>query len=187
MGGKEQAYIAEVFKSNYIAPVGPFVDRFEASVRDYTGAEYALALSSATAGLHLALRVLGIGEGESVLASTFTFVGSVNPILYQRANPLFIDSDESWNLSPELLKEAIVKAPKKPRALIVTHLYGQMAKMDEIAAICKEENIYLIEDAAESLGAGFDGEQSGTFGDMGVYSFNGNKILTTSGGGLLVS
>ena len=187
MSGKEQQYIAEVFESNYIAPLGSFVDRFEASIREYTGAKYALALSSATAGLHLALRVLGIGEGDIVLASTFTFVGSVNPILYQRANPLFVDSDESWNLSPELLKKAIVAAPQKPRALILTHLYGQMAKIDEIVEICKEEGIYLIEDAAESLGAGFGGKQSGTFGDLGVYSFNGNKILTTSGGGMLVS
>lgn len=187
MSGKEQAYIAEVFESNYIAPVGSFVDCFEDSVRDYTGAQYALALSSATAGLHLALRVLGIREGDTVLASSFTFVGSVNAVLYERAQPIFVDSDESWNLSPELLKEAIVKAPQKPKALIVTHLYGQMAKIDEIVRICKESGIYLIEDAAESLGASFGGQQSGTFGDIGVYSFNGNKILTTSGGGVLVS
>ena len=155
MGGKEQAYIAEVFESNYIAPVGPFVDRFEDFVRDYTGAQHALALSSATAGLHLALCVLGIGAGDYVLASSFTFVGSVNAILYEGAQPIFVDSDESWNLSPELLKEAIAKAPQKPKALIVTHLYGQMAKIDEIMAICKESGIYLIEDAAESLAASF--------------------------------
>ena len=187
MSGKEQEYISEVFESNYIAPLGEFVNRFEASVKEYTGASNALALSSATAGLHLALRVLGIGKDDVVLASTFTFIGSVSAILYQGATPVFIDSDASWNLSPKLLKKAIEELPKKPKALIVTHLYGQVAKLDEIVAICKEHNIYLIEDAAESLGASYKGQQSGTFGDFGVYSFNGNKILTTSGGGMLVS
>ncbi len=187
MSGKEQQYIAEVFESNYIAPLGTFVNRFEESIRAYTGTSNALALSSATAGLHLALRVLGVGEGDYVLASSFTFIGSVNAILYQNAKPIFVDSDESWNISPQLLKKAISKAPKKPKALIITHLYGQLCKLDEIIAICKEEGIYLIEDAAESLGSSYQGKQSGTFGDMGVYSFNGNKILTTSGGGMLVS
>ncbi len=187
MSGKEQQYIAEVFKSNYIAPLGAFVNRFEESIKEYTGASNALALSSATAGLHLALRVLGVGKDDIVLASTFTFIGSVSSILYQGATAVFIDSDESWNLSPTLLKKAIRELDKKPKALILTHLYGQMAKMDEIVAICKENNIYLIEDSAESLGATYRGEQSGTFGDLGVYSFNGNKILTTSGGGMLVS
>ncbi len=187
MSGKEQHYIAEVFESNYIAPLGAFVNRFEESIKEYTGAKNALALSSATAGLHLALRVLGIGKDDIVLASTFTFIGSVNAILYQGATPVFIDSDESWNLSPLLLKKAIQELPKKPKALILTHLYGQMAKIDEIVAICKENNIYLIEDSAESLGASYKNQQSGTFGDFGVYSFNGNKILTTSGGGMLVS
>jgi len=187
LSGKEQEYIDEVFKSNYIAPLGEFINRFEDSIKNYTGAKNALALSSATAGLHLALRVLGVGQGDIVLTSTFTFIGSVNCILYQGATPIFIDSDESWNLSPILLKEAIAKSPKKPKALIVTHLYGQVAKIDEILEICRNENIYLIEDSAESLGASFAGKQSGTIGDLGVYSFNGNKILTTSGGGMLVS
>jgi len=187
MSGKEQKYIDEVFKSNYIAPFGSFITRFEDSIRDYTGASYALALSSATAGLHLALRVLDIGKDDLVLASSFTFIGSVNSIIYQGAEPVFVDCDESWNLSPKLLKKAIRELPKKPKALIVTHLYGQVAQMDEIVEICKNENIYLIEDAAESLGASFDKKQSGTIGDLGVYSFNGNKILTTSGGGMLVS
>ena len=187
MSGKEQQYITEVFESNYIAPLGAFVDRFEDDIKRYTGTAHALALSSATAGLHLALRVLGIGSGDYVLASTFTFIGSVSAILYQNAKPVFVDSDESWNISPELLKKAIAKAPQKPKALIVTNLYGQMCKMDEIVHICREEGIYLIEDAAESLGASYHGIQSGTFGDMGVYSFNGNKILSTSGGGMLVS
>ena len=187
MSGKEQQYIAEVFESNYIAPLGAFVNRFEESIKEYTGASNALALSSATAGLHLALRVLGIGKDDTVLASTFTFIGSVSAILYQGATPVFIDSDESWNLSPILLKKAIKELEVKPKALILTHLYGQLSKIDEIVAICKEEGIYLIEDAAESLGASYEGKQSGTFGDLGVYSFNGNKILTTSGGGMLIS
>ncbi len=187
MSGKEQAYIAEVFESNYIAPLGEFVNRFEESIESYSGTANALALSSATAGLHLALRVLGIGVGDYVLASSFTFIGSVSAILYQNAKPIFVDSDESWNISPELLKKAIQQAPQKPKALIITHLYGQLCKVDEIMHICKEEGIYLIEDAAESLGASYHGMQSGTFADMGVYSFNGNKILTTSGGGMLVS
>jgi UDP-N-acetylbacillosamine transaminase len=187
MSGKEQQYIAEVFESNYIAPLGTFVNRFEEMIVGYTGAKYALATNTATAALHLALRVLGIGTGDYVLASTFTFIGSVNAILYQNALPVFVDSDESWNLSPKLLKEAIIRSPQRPKALIVTHLYGQMAKIEEIVAICKEEGIFLIEDAAESLGATFQDKQSGTFGDMGVYSFNGNKILSTSGGGMLIS
>jgi UDP-N-acetylbacillosamine transaminase len=187
MSGKEQQYIAEVFESNYIAPLGAFVNRFEESIKTYTGTSNALALSSATAGLHLALRVLGVGAGDYVLASSFTFIGSVNAIVYQNAHPIFVDSDESWNISPELLKVAIQNAPKKPKALIITHLYGQVCKLDEIVALCKEEGIWLIEDAAESLGASYRDRQSGTFGDMAVYSFNGNKILTTSGGGMLVS
>jgi UDP-N-acetylbacillosamine transaminase len=187
MSGKEQQYIAEVFESNYIAPLGAFVNRFEESIKTYTGTSNALALSSATAGLHLALRVLGVGAGDYVLASSFTFIGSVNAIVYQNAHPIFVDSDESWNISPALLKLAIQKAPKKPKALIITHLYGQVCKLGEIVALCKEEGISLIEDAAESLGASYRDRQSGTFGDMGVYSFNGNKILTTSGGGMLVS
>ena len=187
MSGKEQQYIAEVFDSNYIAPLGAFVNRFEESIETYTGTSNALALSSATAGLHLALRVLGVGEGDYVLASSFTFIGSVSAILYQNATPIFVDSDESWNISPTLLKAAIQRSPKKPKALIITHLYGQLCKLNEIISICKEAGIFLIEDAAESLGSSYHGQQSGTFGDMGVYSFNGNKILTTSGGGILVS
>jgi UDP-N-acetylbacillosamine transaminase len=135
----------------------------------------------------LALRILDIGRDDYVLASSFTFIGSVSAILYQNAKPIFVDSDESWNISPALLKQAILKSPKKPKALIVTHLYGQLCKLDEIAAICREEGIYLIEDAAESLGASYHNAQSGTIGDMGVYSFNGNKILSISGGGMLVS
>ena len=187
MSGREQGYIAEVFESNYIAPLGAFVDRFEAEVCAYTGVRHALATNTATAALHLALRVAGVGAGDCVLASTFTFIGSVSAILYQGAEPIFVDSDASWNLSPSLLRRAIAEAPRKPKALIVTHLYGQMADMDAIMTICQEEGIVVIEDAAESLGASLHGQASGTFGDMGVFSFNGNKILTTSGGGMLIS
>jgi len=188
MSGNEQAYIAEVFESNYIAPLGPMVERFEAAVRDATGAPHALATSSGTAALHLALRVAGVGEGDIVLASTFTFIGSVSSILYQGATPLFVDSDtRSWNLDPALLEAAVETAPKPPKALIVTHLYGQCADMEAIVQICRAHGIVVIEDAAESLGATLNGRQSGTFGDFGVYSFNGNKILSTSGGGMLVS
>lgn len=188
MGGNELGYIREVFESNYIAPLGAFVDRFEESIKNYTNAQNALALNSGTAAIHLALRVLGIGEGDDVLASTFTFIGSINAILYERANPVFIDSDmDSWNLSPVLLEQYLNNCSKKPKALIVTHLYGQCADMENIAKICKTHGIYLIEDAAESLGATYNDKHTGTFGDFGIYSFNGNKILTTSGGGMLVS
>ncbi len=187
MSGNEQTYIDEVFKSNYIAPLGAYVNKFEDYIKEYTTAPYVLATSSATAALHLALRILGVGKDDFVLASSFTFIGSVAPIFYQDAKPVFIDSDESWNLSPFLLKKAIKELPKKPKVLILTHLYGQMAQIDEIVSICQDNDIYLIEDAAESLGANYNGKQSGTFGDFGVFSFNGNKILTTSGGGILVS
>ena len=186
MSGKEQEYINEVFKSNYIAPLGEYVNKFEASVSSYAGAPDALALNSGTSAIHLALRVLGVGAGDVVLASSFTFMASVSPILYQGATPVFVDSDESWNLSPELLKKAIANSPKKPKALVVTHLYGQAAKMKEICEICEQENIAVVEDAAEALGGFLNGKALGTFGRLGAYSFNGNKIITTSGGGMLV-
>ncbi len=188
MSGNELKYIEKVFESNYIAPLGEYVNRFEESIKGYTGVSNALAVSSGTAALHLALRVLGIEKGDDVLASTFTFIGSVNAILYQGANPVFIDSDEaSWNLSPKLLEAYMQRCEKKPKALILTHLYGMSADIEKIAQLCRQHNIYLIEDAAESLGATFNGRHTGTFGDFGVYSFNGNKILTTSGGGMLVT
>lgn len=188
MSGNELKYIESVFKSNYIAPLGEYVNKFEESIRNYTGTKVALAVNSGTAALHLALRVLDIGTGDDVLASTFTFIGSVNAIIYQGANPIFIDSDnQSWNLSPELLEAYLRNCEKMPKALILTHLYGQSADIEKIAMICKSYNVFLIEDAAESLGATFNEKHTGTFGDFGVYSFNGNKILTTSGGGMLVS
>ena len=188
MSGNELKYIEKVFESNYIAPIGEYVDKFEDSIKNYTGTKNALALVSGTAAIHLALRVLGIGKDDDVLASTFTFIGSVNAIIYQGANPVFIDSDlDSWNLSPKLLNKYLLECEKKPKALIVTHLYGMSADIKKIADICKYHDIYLIEDAAESLGATYDNKHTGTFGDFGIYSFNGNKILTTSGGGMLVS
>jgi UDP-N-acetylbacillosamine transaminase len=188
MGGNELKYINKVFESNYIAPLGEYVNKFEESIKEYTCSKNALALNSATSALHLALRILDIEEGDDVLASTFTFIGSVSAILYQKANPVFIDSDDaSWNISPLLLESYLNTCEKKPKALILTHLYGMSADIEKIVAICKEHDIYLIEDAAESLGATFNGKHTGTFGEFGVYSFNGNKILTTSGGGMLVS
>lgn len=188
MSGNELKYIQKVFESNYIAPLGEYVDKFEESIKNYTGAEHALALNSATAAIHLALKVLGVGEGDDVAASAFTFIGSVAAIRYQNANPVFIDSDkESWNLSPKLLNKYLCECEKKPKALILTHLYGQCADIKKIADICALHGVYLIEDAAESLGATFEDKHTGTFGDLGIYSFNGNKIITTSGGGMLVS
>ncbi|PUE63746.1 UDP-N-acetylbacillosamine transaminase [Arcobacter caeni] len=188
MSGNELKYIEKVFESNYIAPLGEYVNKFEDSIKDYTSCENALAVTSGTAAIHLALRVLGIGAGDDVLASTFTFIGSVNAILYQGANPVFIDSDkESWNLSPILLNKYLCECEKKPKALVITHLYGQCAEIEKIVDICRLHGVYLIEDAAESLGAIYKGKHTGTFGDFGIYSFNGNKILTTSGGGMLVS
>ncbi|HEB9288360.1 TPA: UDP-N-acetylbacillosamine transaminase [Campylobacter coli] len=186
MGGNELKYIEEVFKSNYIAPLGEFVNRFEESVKDYAQCENALALNSATAALHLALRVAGVEQDDIVLASSFTFIASVAPICYLKAKPVFIDCDETFNIDIDLLKLAIKESEKKPKALILTHLYGNAAKMDEIVQICEEENIILIEDAAEALGSFYKGRALGTFGEFGAYSYNGNKIITTSGGGMLI-
>jgi UDP-N-acetylbacillosamine transaminase len=188
MSGNELKYIEKVFESNYIAPLGEYVNKFEESIKSYTKAPNTLAVTSGTAAIHLALRILGIKEDDDVLASTFTFIGSVNAILYQGANPVFIDSDyASWNLSPALLEAYLEECTKKPKALILTHLYGMSADIEKITKICKVHGIYLIEDAAESLGATFNEKHTGTFGDFGIYSFNGNKILTTSGGGMLIS
>ncbi|MGJ8972242.1 UDP-N-acetylbacillosamine transaminase [Campylobacter coli] len=186
MGGNELKYIEEVFKSNYIAPLGEFVNRFEESLKDYAQCENALALNSATAALHLALRVAGVEQDDIVLASSFTFIASVAPICYLKAKPVFIDCDETFNIDIDLLKLAIKESEKKPKALILTHLYGNAAKMDEIVQICEKENIILIEDAAEALGSFYKGRALGTFGEFGAYSYNGNKIITTSGGGMLI-
>ncbi|WP_419955807.1 DegT/DnrJ/EryC1/StrS family aminotransferase [Neobacillus niacini] len=191
MTGKENKYINQSFETNWIAPLGPNVDRFEEDLSQYVGAKGALAVSSGTAAIHLALRLLNVQAGDKVFCSSLTFVASASPILYQQAEPVFIDSEfDTWNMSPEALKRAFMDAEKEgnlPKAVIVVHLYGQNAKMDEIMEICNFYQVPVIEDAAESLGTTYKGRKSGTTGKFGVYSFNGNKIITTSGGGMLVS
>ena len=186
MSGKELEYIERVFESNYIAPLGEFVDKLEKSICDFTDASHCLCVNTATSAIHLALRVLGVGQGDVVLSSSFTFIGSVAPVMYEKATPYFIDCDESWNLSPALLEQAIEKSAKKPKALILTHLYGQIAQIEEIADICRKHGIYLIEDCAESLGGFYKDKHCGLLGDFGVFSFNGNKIITASSGGALI-
>lgn len=191
LGTEEERFVAEAFRSNWIAPLGPQVEAFEREFAELVGSRHALALSSGTAALHLALLAAGVGPGDEVLASTMTFVASVAPIRYVGATPIFIDSElDSWNLDPALLEEAIqrrVRAGRPPRAVIPVHLYGQSANLDPILTLCARHGIAVIEDAAEALGASYQGRQPGTMGLMGVYSFNGNKIVTTSGGGMLVS
>lgn len=191
MGTQEQKYVAEAFTSNWIAPLGPNVDAFEHEIAAYVGAKGALALSSGTAGIHLALRLLGVGPGDTVFCSSLTFIASANPILYQGATPVFIDSEpDTWNMSEIALERAMQDAEmdgQLPKAVIVVNLYGQSANMDPLLAVCDRYGVPVIEDAAESLGATYKGKASGTFGAFGVYSFNGNKIISTSGGGMLVS
>jgi dTDP-4-amino-4,6-dideoxygalactose transaminase len=191
MSGKEMKYIHEAFEGNWIAPLGPNVDNFEKELCAATNASHAVALSSGTAAIHLALIVMGVKPGDEVICSAFTFSASANPIIYVGASPVFIDSEpETWNMSPVYLETAIkdrmVKG-KKPKAIILVHLYGQPAKLEEIFKISEEYGIPIIEDAAESLGSTYKGKMTGTFGKIGIYSFNGNKIITTSGGGALVS
>jgi pyridoxal phosphate-dependent aminotransferase EpsN len=191
MSGKEHKYINEAFQTNWIAPLGPNVDAFETGIAEYVGVNEAVAVSSGTAAIHLALLLLGMGKGDKVFCSSLTFIASANPIIYQGAEPVFIDSEpETWNMSPQALERAFEDALEDgtlPKAVIVVNLYGQSAKMDEIVAICNRYGVPIIEDAAESLGAMYKGKASGTFGKFGVFSFNGNKIITTSGGGMLVS
>lgn len=192
MGGKELTYIQEAFSANWIAPVGPNIEMFEQRLQNYLGnGMHVAAVSSGTAALHLALIILGVKAGDEVICQSLTFSGSANPIAYQGATPVFIDSEENtWNMSPEFLEEAIIdrlKNGKKPKAIIVVHLYGMPAQMDLIMEISKRYSIPVIEDAAEALGSRFNGRQMGTFGDISILSFNGNKIITTSGGGALVS
>ena len=191
MTGREQALVAEAFASNWIAPLGPFVARFEEEFAARVGVGHALALSSGTAGLHLALMEAGVGPGDEVLVSTFTFAATVNPILYLGATPVFIDSEPvSWNMDPDLLAHALAAraaAGRLPRAVVLVHLYGQCADLDTITGLCERYGVTLIEDAAEALGASYHGRSPGGFGRSGVFSFNGNKIITTSGGGMLVS
>ncbi|MEM7109524.1 MAG: aminotransferase class I/II-fold pyridoxal phosphate-dependent enzyme [Bacteroidota bacterium] len=191
MGGNELKYVQEAFETNWISPVGPNLDAFEESIKAYSGIHNVAALSSGTAAIHLALIILGVEQGDEVICSSFTFSGSCNPIIYQKAIPVFVDSErETWNIDPELLEEAIknrIQKGKKPKAIILVHLYGMPAKLDEILAIANQYEIPVIEDAAEALGSRYKGRSLGTFGEIGIYSFNGNKIITTSGGGALVS
>lgn len=191
MGDSERQYVEEAFKTNWIAPLGPNVDAFECELAEMVGVRHAAALSSGTAALHLGLRLLGVGAGDKVFCSTFTFAASANPIVYQGAEPVFIDSDhDSWNMSPQALEQAFETARREgwmPKAVIIVCLYGQSADMDPLIALCRHYNVPVLEDAAESLGATYKGKASGTFGRLGAYSFNGNKIITTSGGGMLVS
>lgn len=191
MSGREIKYVQDAFESNWIAPLGPNVDAFEQEFADVVGAKYALAVSSGTAALHLALIEAGVGPGDEVLVSTLTFAASVNPIVYQGARPVFVDSERiSWNMDPLLLAEELERRARwrqLPKAVVVVHLYGQSADLDPILAACEYFDVPLIEDAAEALGATYKGRVPGTFGFAGIYSFNGNKIITTSGGGMLVS
>ncbi|HEX5869738.1 MAG TPA: aminotransferase class I/II-fold pyridoxal phosphate-dependent enzyme [Longimicrobium sp.] len=191
MGDDEETLVAEAFRSNWIAPLGPQVDAFEREFAEVVGAQNAVALTSGTAALHLALQLVGVGRGDEVLVSTLTFSASVNPIVYLGGVPVFIDCEPgSWNMSPELLAQALRERGARgrlPRAVVAVHLYGQSADLDAILEICNEYDVPLVEDAAEALGATYKGRAPGTFGRAGIFSFNGNKIITTSGGGMLVS
>jgi len=191
MGGNEIKYVKEAFDTNWIAPLGPNVDQFERELERYTGAEHAAVLNSGTSAIHLALIMLGVKTGDEVLVSSFTFSATINPIIYQGAIPILIDSEsDTWNLSPDMLEKAIkdrIKKGKKPKAIIPVHLYGMPAKMNQIMDIASYYDIPVVEDAAEALGSTFKGKAMGTYGLMGVLSFNGNKIITTSGGGALIS
>ncbi|MDF2557758.1 MAG: aminotransferase DegT [Bacillales bacterium] len=185
MNGMELNYIQEAFDENWIAPLGENVNGFEKAICDHTGANYAVAMTTGTAAIHMALKHLGVKEGDIVFCSSLTFAASCNPIIYQNATPVFIDSEEeTWNMSPRALEKAFEQY--KPKAVIVVHLYGTPAKMDEIKAICDYYGVPIVEDAAESLGATYKGKQTGTLGHFGIFSFNGNKIITTSGGGMLI-
>ncbi|HMF72642.1 MAG TPA: aminotransferase class I/II-fold pyridoxal phosphate-dependent enzyme [Flavitalea sp.] len=193
MGGQELSYINQAFESNWIAPLGPNVDGFEEDLREFLGNRvHVAALSSGTAAIHLALVILGVKHGDEVICQSMTFSASANPIVYLGATPVFVDSEEkTWNISPEYLETSIedrfVKTGKLPKAIIVVHLYGMPAQMDKIMSISRKYNIPVIEDAAEALGSTFNDQPLGTFGEIGILSFNGNKIITTSGGGALVS
>jgi pyridoxal phosphate-dependent aminotransferase EpsN len=191
MGSQEQEFVREAFETNWLSPLGPNVDGFEAEFADRVGTKYAAALSSGTAALHLALIIAGVGPGDEVVVSSLTFVASVNPIRYVDATPVFIDSErDSWNLDPVLLDAFLkqrAKVNRLPKAVMVVHLYGQTANMDPIMETCNAHGVMVIEDAAEALGADYRGKSPGSFGEMGIFSFNGNKIITTSGGGMLVS
>ncbi len=191
LGDQEIEFVKDAFESNWIAPCGPHQEEFENELANYIGIKGALAVSSGTAAIHLALRLLDVGQGDVVFCSSFTFIGSATPILFQGAEPVFIDSDpETWNLSTNALERAFEKAKKinrMPKAVIVVNLYGQSADFDKLKEICDKFQTPIIEDAAESLGATYKGKSSGSLGEFGIFSFNGNKIITTSGGGMLIS
>jgi dTDP-4-amino-4,6-dideoxygalactose transaminase len=191
MGDREQAFVQAAFDTNWIAPVGPHIDAFEQEFCKVVGASHAAAVTSGTAALHLALRLIGVESGDEVFCSTLTFIATASPITYLGAKPVFVDSDRTtWNINPDLLRESLdkrAKLGKLPKAVVIVHLYGQSADIDPILAACNAYEIPLIEDAAECLGATYKNRSPGTFGKIGIYSFNGNKIITTSGGGMLVS
>lgn len=192
MGGSEQKFVNEAFDTNWIAPLGPHVDGFEMDIQHYLGNNSQVAvLSSGTAAIHIALQLLGVSKGDEVLCQSFTFSASANPILYQGATPVFIDSEkDTWNMSPELLEIAIrdrIEKYKKPKAIIAVHLYGMPYKADEINAIARKYEIPVVEDSAEALGSRYHDKACGTLSDIGILSFNGNKIITTSGGGALIT
>ena len=186
--GYEMQYVKEAFDTNWVAPLGPNVNEFEKELAAKVGSKHAAAMTSGTGAIHLALKAAGVGEGDIVFCPTLTFSATANPIIYQNATPVFIDSDyETWNMDPKALEAAFEKYGDKVKAVLVVHLYGLSADMDMIMEICSRYNVTVIEDAAESLGAYYKGKHTGTFGEFGVFSFNGNKIITTSGGGMLVS
>ncbi|GAB2775416.1 pyridoxal phosphate-dependent aminotransferase EpsN [Hymenobacter luteus] len=191
LGRHELNYLHKAIEDNWVAPAGPNLDGFERDICEFTGARHCVALTSGTAAIHLGLRLLDVGPGDEVLCPSFTFVATANPILYLGATPVFIDSEaETWNICPERLREALEERQRqgrRPKALILVHLYGMPARLREIRAVAAEFGVPLLEDAAEALGARYEGQPLGTFGDVGVFSFNGNKILTTSGGGALVT
>lgn len=186
--GYEKHYVQEAFDTNWIAPLGTNVNEFEKELAVKVGISHAAALSAGTAAIHMALKAAGVGEGDIVFCQDLTFSATANPIIYQKAVPVFIDSDfETWNMSPKALEAAFEKYGDRVKAVLVVHLYGLAANLDPIMEICKKYNATLIEDAAESLGTTYKGSYTGTFGEYGIFSFNGNKIITTSGGGMLVS
>ncbi len=186
--GYEIKYVQEAFDTNWVAPLGPNVNEFEKELAAKVGSKHAAAMNSGTGAIHLALKAVGVGKGDIVFCPTLTFSATANPIIYQNATPVFIDSDyETWNMDPKALEAAFQKYGNKVKAVLVVHLYGLCADMDKIMEVCSRYDVAVIEDAAESLGAYYKGKHTGTFGEFGVFSFNGNKIITTSGGGMLVS
>ncbi|GHV39945.1 putative pyridoxal phosphate-dependent aminotransferase EpsN [Clostridia bacterium] len=191
MGGKEIEYVNNAFRDNWIAPAGPAITEFENRVADYIGINHGVAVTSGTAAMHLIFRYMGIGEGDYVFCSDFTFIGSVDPVFYERVTPIFIDSESnSWNMSPVALQKAFEWAKKEnkmPKAVIIVDLYGESADYDSLVPICEAYGVPIIEDAAEAVGSSYKGRKCGIFGKYAVLSFNGNKIITTSGGGMLLT